>query len=641
MAKGKKLASKKKVVTEPSAEEEVTIEKPVEEVTEEIPEKKPTKPSAKAPKKPAKAPGPKKAAKAAKTPAPKKAVKRVKAEIPAKVPTPEVPTEIPTPEAPEEAAEIPEKREVIEKVKEEISEVLEEKPVEKPAAPAPKKLAAPAPKKPAAPAPKKPAAPAPKKPAAPAPKKPAAPAPKKPAAPAPKKPAAPAEIEEEKIVVEEEMEEITVEEFKFEDKFDKDRAYEHVKSLAFPRMVGTDGEQKAVDYIKDKFSEMNLTPVEEEFTFTNYATDIWTRAIQGLEGALLIIALCLFTIGIPGLITAVCISIALIILTIYSSIWARFFYKFQNTEGKLIKAKNFKSKNIIAKIDCVAGKENASGEIVIFSHYDSKSQLYAELWNILFFYLSLILNIALPFLYIGYAILFSSATLNPLSYLIGSLILTIIAIVATAFLLINYNRDNSPGAINNASGLGVFLELAAIHTQTPLENLNLTFVATGAEEMGLQGAISFLKLHEKELNAEETYFINIKEAGVCGHLYMPGPVGFPPQMPCLEVERIVKKILRRRQIPLKEGSKSVIRVISPWVLSGAGEDIIPILRGFNANQISIGGYSTVPFLIEGLRKSTLIHTKKDTIEQIDVSALDVMGKVMAEVLKRIDLRART
>ena len=599
MAKGKKLASKKKVVTEPSAEEETPSEKPVEEVTEEIPEEKPAKPSVKAPKKPAKVPEPKKAAEAAEAVAPKKAVKRVKTVEPAEVPTPEAPAEIPTPEAPKE-----------------VVEVLEEKPVEKPAAPAPKKAAAPAPKKAAVPA------------------------------PAPKKPVEPAKKEEKEAGPEEEMEEITLEKFEFEDKFSKEQAFKHVESLAFPRMVGTDGEQKAAEYLKNTFSEMNLAPVEEEFTFTNYASDILIRAVQGLKCGLLVIALCLFTIGNVGLIIAVCISIVLLILTLYSSIWARFFYKFQNTEGKLVKAKKFTSKNIIAKIDCAAGKENASGEIVIFSHYDSKSQLYGELWRVIFFYISLMLNLGIPLLYIGYSIIsigysLTATPLNPLSYLIGSLILTIIAIVAIAFLLINRNRNESPGAINNASGLGVFLELAAIHAKTPLENTNLTFVATGAEEMGLQGAVSFLKAHEKEFNPEETYFLNIKEAGIRGHFYIPGPVGFPPQLPCVEVERIVKKTLIRRQIPLKESSKSMIRVISPWILTGSwNDDMIPILRGFNANQISIGGYSTIPFLIEGTRKSHLIHTKKDTIEQIDISALDIIGKVSAEVLKRIDLRAR-
>jgi hypothetical protein len=211
-------------------------------------------------------------------------------------------------------------------------------------------------------------------------------------------------------------------------------------------------------------------------------------------------------------------------------------------------------------------------------------------------------------------------------------VLAVIAVAAIVALQLNRTKNESPGAINNASGLGVFLELAENFTKKPLSNYNLTFVATGAEEFGLMGAISYFKAHESEFDPEETYFLNIKEAAVRGHFYIPGPIGFPPQFPCLLIETLFKKVLNVRKIPLKEGEPKMIRVLSPWVLTGSwNDDMVPVIRGFNANRISIGGHG---------RKRKVINTKNDTIDQVDIEAMDIVGKVTAEVLQRLDLRAR-
>ena len=584
MVKGKKSATKKKAETEPSAEEEEPSEEPVEEKVEEITKPKPTEPAAKVPAKPTKAPTAKKTV---------KTEEAVEAAGPAKAAAP---------------------KKAVKHVKAE--EAAPAKPAEAPKA------------APAKPAPAKPAE-APKA----VPAKPAE-APKK------KK-----EITVSEIAEVETEKGAPAEKFEFEDKFNTDRAFEHVESLAFPRMVGTEGEQKAAEYIKNKFTDMKLKPIEEEFTFTNYASEFVIRAIHGIKGGLLILSLILFIFAeSAGQIVAVCLSIALIVITFYSSIWARFFYRFQNSKGLLFKSmvKEYKSKNILAKIDCAGGKEKASGDIILLAHYDSKSQTFPELWRIVFYYISWVLNLILPILYISLSVVSFVTSAYLSSSLIILTILTIVALAAIGLLEINRNKNDSAGAINNASGLGVFLELANIYAKAPLENHNLTFVATGAEEMGLFGAISFIKAHEKEFNPDDTNFLNIKEVGIRGHFNIPGPIGFPPQLPCLEVENLVKKTLVRRKIPLKEGSKSLTKVISPWILTGSfNEDMIPIIRGFDANLISFGGYSIIPFLIEGTRKSHIIHTKKDTKDQVDKSALEIVGKVTAEVLKRMDIRGRT
>jgi len=54
------------------------------------------------------------------------------------------------------------------------------------------------------------------------------------------------------------------------------------------------------------------------------------------------------------------------------------------------------------------------------------------------------------------------------------------------------SRHVSPGANDNASGVAVMLEVARVAAESPAET-ELTFVAFGAEEQGLEGSRAFVK----------------------------------------------------------------------------------------------------------------------------------------------------
>jgi len=373
--------------------------------------------------------------------------------------------------------------------------------------------------------------------------------------------------------------------------------------------------------------------VEEDFEFTDFAWIILIRLFEGVKALLAVVAVILLlipsaTLPSIGHFVGLWVALGLLGITFYSSIWARFFYNNQNTEGKMFKVNKYKSKNILAKVPCADGKDNAGGEVIIIANYDSKSQTFSALIRIIIFYIALIVSVIFPLYYIGAYFL-----LSPLSSTNLVCIILMAILIATAILLeLNRTGNKSDGAINNATGVAVMLELAEIHAKAPLDNINLTFLATGAGEMGLMGTVSYMKAHESEFDKEDTYFISLKDIANRGHLYIPGPVGFPPKLPCLEIERLYKKVVKGRKIPLKEGSNKCIKVLSPWVFTGSwNDDMIPVLRGFNGNRVGIGGT---------MRKRPIIHTAKDTIDQVDLDAIDIIGKTTAEVLKRLDLRSR-
>lgn len=67
------------------------------------------------------------------------------------------------------------------------------------------------------------------------------------------------------------------------------------------------------------------------------------------------------------------------------------------------------------------------------------------------------------------------------------------------------------GANDNASGVAVLLSLAEQMIETPLENTEVWFVATGGEEIGLVGARALFEKHGKDL--KDAYFFAIDTVG--------------------------------------------------------------------------------------------------------------------------------
>lgn len=85
---------------------------------------------------------------------------------------------------------------------------------------------------------------------------------------------------------------------------------------------------------------------------------------------------------------------------------------------------------------------------------------------------------------------------------------------------------HTPGANDNATGVGVLLELAERFAHEPLADTELWFVATGCEEVGLYGMAAFMATHAPELTRSraEVYAINIDNVGGkhCGPCYIDG-----------------------------------------------------------------------------------------------------------------------
>ncbi len=96
---------------------------------------------------------------------------------------------------------------------------------------------------------------------------------------------------------------------------------------------------------------------------------------------------------------------------------------------------------------------------------------------------------------------------------------TIVLIVA-AFLLIDIALSEIvPGAYDNASGVAAVLSAAEELTADPPANLDVWILLTGAEESFCEGSRAFVRTHRKELDRENTAFVNVDSVSYGGLAY--------------------------------------------------------------------------------------------------------------------------
>ncbi|MFW9988389.1 MAG: M28 family peptidase [Candidatus Odinarchaeota archaeon] len=81
--------------------------------------------------------------------------------------------------------------------------------------------------------------------------------------------------------------------------------------------------------------------------------------------------------------------------------------------------------------------------------------------------------------------------------------------MVSLILWLNITNNKSKGAIDNASGISIVLELLYFYSypKNRLKNYNIWFVFTGAEESGTMGIRNFYK-NIKNFDREKTYIIN-------------------------------------------------------------------------------------------------------------------------------------
>jgi Zn-dependent M28 family amino/carboxypeptidase len=180
--------------------------------------------------------------------------------------------------------------------------------------------------------------------------------------------------------------------------------------------------------------------------------------------------------------------------------------------------------------------------------------------------------------------------------------------------------NNSPGAIDNASSVGLVLHLAEVFAQRDdwQDKLRLTLLFPSAEELTLMGSVAYVTAHDETLRAHDRsgglYVLNFDGVGVDGDLYFVGRSHQTQSGDRLSLLARVRSACAELDLPLKR-----------FGFAGALFDHIPFAqRGFDAiSLIAVG------------RASRSVHTPADAIDQLHARGFDQAGRVALRVIDQI------
>jgi len=377
--------------------------------------------------------------------------------------------------------------------------------------------------------------------------------------------------------------------------YDAQRAYHHITQLAFPRLVGSAGEAKAQDYIVQQFSELGLDVTRDPFSFTKFPAEVLPRLLCGLFVPVVV--------SVPWLGEWFPIPICLVCLLSLSI--ALFFTQWQKRfEGLYDVGKRHHSENIVATN---GRKPNDNTPALLFvAHYDSKSQ---------------VLPIAVRAVAYGIAIVGLTALTTIMVINVAILVWIPDYIVwgvagTTTFCLlilqINFTQNRSPGSFDNASGVGVMLEVARVLIARG-EKKSLTFLATGAEEYGMCGALRYVQKHADKYDPENTYAINLDGLGVGNGVNVVTSYGIPPV-------RTANVLADQFQA---SGESLGLHVSERYLPIGVGLDSIPIAsHGFETVTLTAGDVGRV---------ALKIHSKQDRCDLLNLDSLQQAGELIVGV----------
>ena len=380
--------------------------------------------------------------------------------------------------------------------------------------------------------------------------------------------------------------------------YDAKHAYHHITRLAIPRLVGSAGETDAQDYIVQQFRVLGLDVSWEPFSFTKFPAEILPCILCGLFVPV-IISVPWFGERFPIPICFAC----LLSLSI-----AMFFTQWQKRlEGLYDVGRKHRSENIVATN---GAKQDDSTPVFLFvAHYDSKSQVLPIAVRAVAYAIAIVGLIILTIVMV--------IKVTTLVWFSDYIVWSVAGVTSFCLLLlqINLTQNNSPGGFDNASGVGVMLEVARV-VMARDEKKSVTFLAAGAEEYGMCGALRYIQKHADEYDRENTYVINLDGLGVGNGINVVTRYGIPPVRTTSALAALIQT----------SGESLGIQVAERYLPIGVGLDSIPIAdRGFETVTLTAGDVRSV---------ALKIHSKQDRTELLNEESLQQVGELIVEVIER-------
>lgn len=323
------------------------------------------------------------------------------------------------------------------------------------------------------------------------------------------------------------------------------RAFDHVKSiLAFSpagRGSATRAEALAADYVRSQLSDLGIA-------------DVRLQAFRGLRSIWLFLAMAygfalighaaFWVLRQPlGAVPALGISILAFAFGGYLML-RKMTYRDYPLRQRL---PHGPSQNVIAVIPA-AGE--AHRKVALHAHLDSHRAVWLFASDqLLFFYFA-----TSP---LGVYGLLGSPLLYGLSLLVHAPFLAWIGLLPLISHFIGWFTGvtadlgpYSPGANDNASGVGAVLTLAEHLCQSPLQHTEVWLAFTGCEETGCDGMVNLLKEYGDTL--KEALFLNLEEIGIGERLvYLRSEGVVRPRRIRPPVEQLINQVAQELESPLQ------------------------------------------------------------------------------------------
>ena len=401
--------------------------------------------------------------------------------------------------------------------------------------------------------------------------------------------------------------------------FNPQTALNYATSIARPRRVGSGEDEKVANEIEERLRGWAYQVERQPFMFSTWPNAFLT--LVTFSGLLLVTIVLLAHDRAPLL--ADVASIALIVLFIAFMplnrvVQAKSLRRVPAHRGpsalglrgahpamtRLIK--RYATANLIARLSLPDRSDVP--QLYLVAHYDSKSQRMPLAVRVTLFMLVISLGSTLAAL-----TLFNVP--SALYLLIG-----LLALAAGAPLLFLDVGNNSPGAIDNASSVGLVLHLAEMLARREdwRDKLRLTILIPSAEELTLMGSVAYVTEHEKTLRLQAgqggLFILNFDGIGVNGDLYYAGNSRRGVDGATIGLLDHVQHACRELNVPLKR-----------FRFVGALFDHIPFAQhGFDAiSLVAIG---------PAIRA---VHTPQDSIDQLHVRGFEQAGRVTLQVVEQL------
>jgi len=400
--------------------------------------------------------------------------------------------------------------------------------------------------------------------------------------------------------------------------FSPQQALNLARIVGQPRRVGSPGEQVVAAQISNYLTGLGYHVEQQPFQFIA-ALQGWIR-IELVIGALLILAMMLRR-GISPLASSLLAILLLSLIFLAGSLhrWVQSASILQKNGSKLpfsarclsLLGLRFTSTNILASFpDLPSG--NAVPHLYMMAHYDSKSQTLPLPIRMVFFALFILGG-------------FSTAIMTILSLLFPA-VGRFIPYVACGSLLPGIPLiamgvgNDSPGAIDNASGVGLILHLAETlaTNKALLQQIHVTYLFTAAEEEGLMGAQAYVTMNEPMLRSQAqmggVFILNLDGIGTEGKLLLDGVSPKQGPLRSISLEDWLREICLELDIPLGR---------FPSV--GALMDHAPFAHhGFDAISLATSG-----------KAAWSVHRRGDTVGKLHTAGFDQAGRVALQLVYRL------